>query len=300
MNCSTCQAPNSDRMSFCGQCGSPLRPAADPAPNVVVRIGREADNDIRVPEMYRQVSRHHARVGVEGGALWIENISQTNNTTLNGQRFQGRARFRTQDQIKLGSYELNTAELAPFLNGARTPGHHGARPPAHSPAGLAYPGGMPSPAPAPVYGGPPVPAPAQHPPRPAGSRPVSGLAIAGGVLAIITGIYFVIVGVAAVAGGSMTSFRNLRQAATAIGVIALLLGISKIILAAFACAGRPGPAIASGILSSFVVLLLVASIIGLFNIVGVLFLLLELLALIFLFIGAAQLRQRQRPDGTVW
>jgi hypothetical protein len=96
-----------------------------------VRLGREADNDLVIGD-HQQVSRHHAVVSVgAGGQLMIEDTGTRNGTKVNGRRIQGPTPFALTDEIKLGSYLLNTADLAPFVGGggARAPRNVGpARP----------------------------------------------------------------------------------------------------------------------------------------------------------------------------
>ncbi|NBW81098.1 FHA domain-containing protein, partial [bacterium] len=48
------------------------------------------------------VSRSHAKISVQGGQLWIEDLGSRNGTFLNGKRIERRTRFTTADKINVG------------------------------------------------------------------------------------------------------------------------------------------------------------------------------------------------------
>ncbi len=80
-----------------------------------VGVGRAAPgNAVRLPE--RNVSRHHARLFRQNGALWVEDLGSRNGTLLNGERVEGRRRLRPGDLLQIGDYDLALEEgeaLAP-------------------------------------------------------------------------------------------------------------------------------------------------------------------------------------------
>jgi len=51
------------------------------------------------------VSKHHARVGIEGRA-WIEDLQSTNGTFVNGHRIEGITWLRRGDRIALGTAKI--------------------------------------------------------------------------------------------------------------------------------------------------------------------------------------------------
>jgi len=48
------------------------------------------------------VSRHHARIDVDGPRLWIEDLGSKNGTFVNGERIQNRVALKEGDQIVFG------------------------------------------------------------------------------------------------------------------------------------------------------------------------------------------------------
>jgi diguanylate cyclase (GGDEF)-like protein len=48
------------------------------------------------------VSRNHARIGVEDGELWVEDLDSRNGTFVNGVRIRARSRLRDGDKIQIG------------------------------------------------------------------------------------------------------------------------------------------------------------------------------------------------------
>lgn len=121
--CSTCGQSSPPGARFCDECGSELPVQSGHAR--VLRIGREADNDICVGQNNPQVSRHHAQVTIQGEQMWIEDLGTANGTFVNGVRVASRTPFRSTDDVRLGSFVFNTAELhrAPSPGGVgRAPG----------------------------------------------------------------------------------------------------------------------------------------------------------------------------------
>lgn len=115
--CPKCGTASQMHSRFCDQCGGSLdgAPSAGSRPRMI-RIGREADNDIVIPSHQMQVGRYHAEVRVDGsGNLAIQDMGTTNGTYVNGNRTQGGVSFSLNDEINFGSYVFNTALLQPHL-----------------------------------------------------------------------------------------------------------------------------------------------------------------------------------------
>ena len=127
--CPSCGGAVSPGVSYCGQCGSQIvAPPSAGGAYRTIRIGREEDNDIRLPGDSVQVGRNHAMVTVDRqGSLTIQDLATRNGTFVNGVRVQGRVPFRLSDQVQFGSYLFNTATLQPLLTaGPPVAGGHGA------------------------------------------------------------------------------------------------------------------------------------------------------------------------------
>lgn len=68
-------------------------------------IGRDSSSvHLALPDA--TVSRVHARLTCQDGAVWLENISATNKTALNGQYIQQPVQLRTGDKAIMGSSQL--------------------------------------------------------------------------------------------------------------------------------------------------------------------------------------------------
>lgn len=67
-------------------------------------IGRDEANAIRLTE--RNVSRHHARISVQGNNVWLESVRATWGTRLNTALIQARSEFRAGDVAQIGDYTL--------------------------------------------------------------------------------------------------------------------------------------------------------------------------------------------------
>jgi len=63
-------------------------------------IGREAGNDIIINDP--QVSRHHARLTLQGSAYILEDLGSTNGTFVNGRRVTGPVALSHGDMLGLG------------------------------------------------------------------------------------------------------------------------------------------------------------------------------------------------------
>lgn len=63
-------------------------------------IGRSGDADVRIDDRF--ASSIHARVYSRGASYYVEDMSSTNGTYLNGGRLHGEAELSDLDQIKIG------------------------------------------------------------------------------------------------------------------------------------------------------------------------------------------------------
>jgi pSer/pThr/pTyr-binding forkhead associated (FHA) protein/TolA-binding protein len=69
-----------------------------------ITIGRQEGNTIRLTE--RNVSRHHARLLRQNGAVVVEDLGSYNGVRVNGARIEGVAAVGTGDRVQIGDYEL--------------------------------------------------------------------------------------------------------------------------------------------------------------------------------------------------
>src|SRR5579872_5230855 len=70
-----------------------------------ISIGRKEGNTIRLTE--RNVSRRHARLIRQNGAVYIEDLTSYNGIKVNGDRITGRAAIGEGDRIQIGDYQLS-------------------------------------------------------------------------------------------------------------------------------------------------------------------------------------------------
>lgn len=69
-----------------------------------ISIGRMEGNTIRLTE--RNVSRKHARILKQSGAVFIEDLGSYNGVRVNGEKITARAKIQEGDQISIGDYFL--------------------------------------------------------------------------------------------------------------------------------------------------------------------------------------------------
>jgi len=69
-----------------------------------ITIGRKEGNTIRLTE--RNVSRRHARLMRQNGAVFIEDLSSYNGIKVNGDRIGGRTSINEGDRVQIGDYQL--------------------------------------------------------------------------------------------------------------------------------------------------------------------------------------------------
>jgi serine phosphatase RsbU (regulator of sigma subunit)/pSer/pThr/pTyr-binding forkhead associated (FHA) protein len=82
-----------------------------------VTLGRHPDCDIQLPS--NMVSRKHARVFVENGQTYVEDLGSGNGTLLNGKKIEGKTPLNHEDRIKLGPILLRFESDAPATKPAR-------------------------------------------------------------------------------------------------------------------------------------------------------------------------------------
>ncbi len=81
---------------------SPAAPAKTEARGDIVTIGRDPHCDHTIDSPL--VSREHARLIGEGGAIYVEDLKSTNGTFINGQRLSGRARLQPGDRVAIATF----------------------------------------------------------------------------------------------------------------------------------------------------------------------------------------------------
>jgi pSer/pThr/pTyr-binding forkhead associated (FHA) protein len=67
-------------------------------------IGRSTDADVRIEDRF--ASAIHARLYSRGASYYVEDMSSTNGTFLNGGQLSGEAELSDLDEIKIGDTEL--------------------------------------------------------------------------------------------------------------------------------------------------------------------------------------------------
>jgi len=92
-----------------------------------ITIGRQEGNTIRLTE--RNVSRHHARLFRQNGAILVEDLGSYNGIRINGERIEGKTAVHDGDLIQIGDYDLAIQDDAgaqhaprPFTSPAETNG----------------------------------------------------------------------------------------------------------------------------------------------------------------------------------
>lgn len=74
----------------------------------VIGIGRRVSNEVCIPD--RSVSASHARITIEQGVAWIEDLGSTNGTYLNG-RLVSRRRLDDGDEFMVGKVRVAFAAV---------------------------------------------------------------------------------------------------------------------------------------------------------------------------------------------
>jgi pSer/pThr/pTyr-binding forkhead associated (FHA) protein len=76
-----------------------------PLVNQEITIGRKPGNAVRLTE--RNVSRLHARLSRNNGAILLEDLESSNGTRVNGKKLEGPVTLRVGDHVRIGDYELS-------------------------------------------------------------------------------------------------------------------------------------------------------------------------------------------------
>ena len=67
-------------------------------------IGRGEKNNIRLTE--RNISRRHARILRDKGAIYIEDLGSYNGVRVNGERISSKSRLQDGDIVAIGDYSI--------------------------------------------------------------------------------------------------------------------------------------------------------------------------------------------------
>jgi pSer/pThr/pTyr-binding forkhead associated (FHA) protein len=118
LKCAICGSDNREGSFFCSQCGAKLHfmgmptaylvsmsPAEDgkryPIASRVSYIGREETNQITISN--EAISKKHAKMTFTDGKFYIEDLSSSNGTFLNGTRVHARSALKNGDLLRLGA-----------------------------------------------------------------------------------------------------------------------------------------------------------------------------------------------------
>jgi len=86
----------------------PDHPEASFAVHGEITIGRAAGADIALPgDSF--ISSRHARLWVDAGQLWVEDLGSTNGTQVNGQAISSATALRPGDRVQVGRTVLEVA-----------------------------------------------------------------------------------------------------------------------------------------------------------------------------------------------
>ena len=131
MNCSQCQTPNAHGSKFCSNCGNNFSATVPSGGTKRIRIGREVDNDVRIPPQYGQVGRYQAVISVDArGGLSIEDQGSSNGTFVNNVPTGSTiTQVRMTDEVRFGSYTFDMQRLQSHLGAAASPPSAAPRPP---------------------------------------------------------------------------------------------------------------------------------------------------------------------------
>lgn len=74
-----------------------------------VVLGRDDSADVRVDD--KKVSRRHAAFKLIDGLPWVEDLGSANGIRLNGKKVDKRSRVTTDDEVKVGSYQVRIKDV---------------------------------------------------------------------------------------------------------------------------------------------------------------------------------------------
>ena len=115
-------------------------------------LGRDPAAEIVLADPKGELSRRHARIGVTGGVVVVEDLGSTNGTLLNGERIGEARALHSGDRIEIGDYVLEFSSPIELDGVAAQAG-------ADAPAGSSPARGAADPAPAAAPASPPAAAP---------------------------------------------------------------------------------------------------------------------------------------------
>jgi len=69
-----------------------------------IRIGRDPNNELHLDDA--EVSRHHARVILHNGAVWVQDAGSRNGIFVNGTRVSGHKQIAPGAQIQIGTHQF--------------------------------------------------------------------------------------------------------------------------------------------------------------------------------------------------
>jgi diguanylate cyclase (GGDEF)-like protein len=69
---------------------------------------------VQVTLLDGEVSRHHARIALTGGQVWLEDLGSTNGTLVNGERADGVVMLRAGDRLTFGGHVLKVVAMDPL------------------------------------------------------------------------------------------------------------------------------------------------------------------------------------------
>jgi len=69
-----------------------------------IRIGRDPNNELHLDDP--EVSRHHARVILHNGAVWVQDAGSRNGVFVNGNRVSGHKQISPGAQIQIGTHQF--------------------------------------------------------------------------------------------------------------------------------------------------------------------------------------------------
>jgi len=69
-----------------------------------IRIGRDPNNELHLDDP--EVSRHHARVILHNGAVWVQDAGSRNGIFVNGNRVSGHKQISPGAQIQIGTHQF--------------------------------------------------------------------------------------------------------------------------------------------------------------------------------------------------
>lgn len=104
MNCPKCFNENQPNAVFCKNCGTRIDSFTQPLSSNTITIGRAPDNNISINGS--GISGKHAKIYLENGQVYIEDLNSTNGTFVNGTMISYTG-LKLNDSVTLGQTPLN-------------------------------------------------------------------------------------------------------------------------------------------------------------------------------------------------